>query len=311
VVTHRMAINNRWLDGYLDDDRILIDIVTDAFIRATGTSAEELQMSADISDRVMELGHESKNRTVSYDELYGEINRIAESYGCEYGIPLPCPGEMRQNFPVMARGVPMREILYANQALLEAQERNVRMGRSPQEAAMELLDSGCLVVNSWYVVGDQTVCVIATDRGPMALPRYGAVQRSAKLLRTLGTRMDSQMTVEAEMKARDALRSRINESQWRCYVLNDCFLERSERSDLHYLFRKGYPTLVFSYHGDNEGRVIAALCLHPIGYYQYTHAGLMTPTDEVICHLLLMRADEHKFWAKSGQWRVTDTRSGV
>jgi hypothetical protein len=130
-------------------------------------------------------------------------------------------------------------------------------------------------------------------------------------MRTLTTRMESHLSVEAELRARESLKAKITEAQWKCYVLNDAFIEHSPRSDLHYIFRKGYPTIALTFHGSPEGRAIAALCLHPMGFFQYTHAGLMTPTDEVICHLLMMRADEHKFWAKSGQWRVTDTRSGI
>jgi hypothetical protein len=71
--------------------------------------------------------------------------------------------------------------------------------------------------------------------------------------------------------------------------------------------------ILHSIKGDKEtgGKVLAALCLHPMGFYQFTHAGLMTPTDEVIAHLLMIRTDEHKYWAKSGQWPTTDSRSGV
>ena len=114
-----------------------------------------------------------------------------------------------------------------------------------------------------------------------------------------------------ELKAIELLRSRITESQFNSYMLNGCFPERSPRSDLFYVFRKGLPTLVLSYHKSEEGNVIAALCMHPMGYYQYTFAGVMTPTDEVIAHLLTMRSDERRYWAKSGQWPVTDLRAGV
>ena len=37
----------------------------------------------------------------------------------------------------------------------------------------------------------------------------------------------------------------------------------------------------------------------------------MTPTDEVIAALMLMRGDEAKFWGKSGQWKASDPRSGL
>jgi hypothetical protein len=115
------------------------------------------------------------------------------------------------------------------------------------------------------------------------------------------------------MRALESLRSRIGEPQFDSYVLSGIFSEMSPRSGVYYFFRKGRPTLAVTFHGRNanNGRVLAALCLHPMGYYSGSHVGLMTPTDEVIAHLLLMRADEHKFWAKSGQWSASDTRSGI
>mgnify|MGYP001602774647 FL=1 len=119
------------------------------------------------------------------------------------------------------------------------------------------------------------------------------------------------LTAEAEFKAMDSLRLKLSPNQWTSYVLTGVFPEHSLRSDLHYIFRKGLPTLVLSYHGTKGGRVIAALCLHPFGYYAGTHVGAMTPTDEVIAHLLLMRGDEHGFWGKAGQWEAIDPRSGI
>lgn len=310
-----MAISH-WIDPYIDDDRIIMDIQTDVAMRVLGISPEEIAMSEAIADRMAELGNRAHaGEKISSEQMYDEINAIAEQYGSEYGIPIPATGEMQRNHLVMAPGVPLSHIIDGNQLMAQENERRQRMQRGHQEAAQEIIDSGITVRNSWRVVGDHTVTVIDTMEGPYALPRYGAVQKLAKLMNTLGTRIESHMTVEAEMKARESLKAKVNEAQWRSYVLNDCFLERSERSDIHYLFRKGYPTIALSFHGEDAqqsgGRALAALCLHPMGFFQYTHAGLMTPTDEVICHLLLMRADERRFWAKSGQWSVTDTRSGI
>lgn len=301
-----------WIDKYLDDDRILIDIFMDFAFRKLKITPQEVAMSEAIKERLRELGERAAaGESIPYQRLYDEVNDIAESFGCEYGIPVPASGEMKDNHLVMAPGVPLRHIIAANQQMERQRGVRQRFEAGPREAALEMINSGVLVRNSWDVIGDQTVCVLDTPEGPMFYPRYHAVQRMAKLIRTLGTRMESHLSVEAELRAQQSLKAKINDAQWRCYVLNDAFMERSPRSDLHYVFRKGYPTLVISHHGYEGGRALAALCLHPMGFFQYTHAGLMTPTDEVICHLLMMRADEHKFWAKSGQWRVTDTRSGI
>jgi hypothetical protein len=47
--------------------------------------------------------------------------------------------------------------------------------------------------------------------------------------------------------------------------------------------------------------VRCTLCLHPIGYYANSWAGAMCPTDDVIAHLMMMRADEPMFWRKANQ----------
>jgi hypothetical protein len=199
---------------------------------------------------------------------------------------------------VLARGVPLRNIVNVNQWFrTESEERASRMGAS--------------IRNSWEQLGDQTVMVLDTADGPMVLSDWHAGNRLRKIIETVSARMDSQMSVEAEMKAMASLKDRVSESQYRCYVLNGMFPEQSKRSGLFYFFRKGLPTLVLSYHGYPSGRVLAGLCLHPVGYHSCTFAGLMCPTDEVICALLLMRSDEHFLWKKSGQWKASDPRSGI
>ena len=130
-------------------------------------------------------------------------------------------------------------------------------------------------------------------------------------MKTISIRHDAIMEAEAELKAVESLKIKLNRNQFSSYVLTGMFLERSPRSDLHYVFRKGFPTIALSFHGGESARVIACLCMHPVGYYQGTHCGIMAPTDEVIAHLSMMRADERRFWAKSGQWSAMDPRSGI
>jgi hypothetical protein len=297
------------LEQYLEDDRILIDIETEVVMKMFRIGPAEVELSHAMQECLRDMA--SQPGGVSRDEMYERLNAVAESHGCEYGIPIPAGGEMETNHLVMAHGVPLGHIIAGNQYLRQQEQQRQRLQATPREAAQELIASGLVVRNSWSIVGDRTISVIDTPEGPMCWPSYHAVARFSKMMRTACMRMESHLSAEAELKAMESLKAKVNPAQWRCYVLNGCFFERSERSDIHYIFRKGLPTIAMSYHGYPEGRALAALCLHPMGFFQYTHAGLMTPTDEVICHLLLMRADERKFWAKSGQWSVTDTRSGI
>jgi hypothetical protein len=267
---------------------------------------EELKRDAKLSQKVqllvLELAEkmQSGEVTMTWEDLQNAINQLAlENQGTEYGLPLPSLSAMDRPM-VVAKGVPLRHVIE----------------QSARTELEEELSHKIKVRNSWSKLGDAEIAIIETEEGPFALPRYHAGWRLQKLLDTSMIRSGTTQTAEAELRAMDSLKLRINKRQWESYVLSGMFPERSEKSDLHYFFRKGYPTIVASYHegikpGFQEGHVLACLCLHPIGYYQQTYCGLMCPTDEVICHLLLMRADERKYWSQCGQWSAHDPRSGI
>ena len=94
------------------------------------------------------------------------------------------------------------------------------------------------------------------------------------------------------------------------YCLTGHFAEVSKRSQVTYLFRKGRPTIAIR-QDEEGGYPLCALCLHPIGYYGDTWAGVMCPTDEVIAHLLMMRGSEAKYWANANQHPVDHPAAGV
>lgn len=114
-------------------------------------------------------------------------------------------------------------------------------------------------------------------------------------------------SLRAEMKAMKLLKSHVSRNQFHHYVLTGSFLEKSNRSCLYYMFRKGRPTLVFS-SGD---RLITALCSHTTGYYKGTWAGVHVPTDDVVSHLLRMRHDEYNYWKTSNQHPPHTEMAGV
>lgn len=289
--------------AFTDPDIILSDRDTQLKV-ICGISLREQELSDALQNycSLMALAI-AGGKTVTYDDTHRDINQIAEAQGFLSGVPVPILGEDSPDL-VMAPGVPLAEIFHMNQAARHLDRT---------EAEGELRLGRMKVRNSWRVLGDHTVCVIDTTEGPMSLRRWDAGIRLRKMAYGMEVRHKAHQRAEAELKAMDSLKARISRSQYDSYVLSGVFPEHSPRSDLYYYFRKGLPTLAISFHGGNSdsGKVLAALCLHPMGYYQGTHVGLMTPTDEVIAHLLMMRSDEHRFWAKSGQWSASDTRSGV
>jgi hypothetical protein len=109
--------------------------------------------------------------------------------------------------------------------------------------------------------------------------------------------------IEQEAAAMRLLGEKTSHRQFKQYMLTGMFLERSKRSGVFYLFRRLKPTIALSSggHESRDIRILAALCMHPIAYYAGSWAGAMCPTDDVIAHLMLMRADEHMLWKRSNQ----------
>jgi len=126
-----------------------------------------------------------------------------------------------------------------------------------------------------------------------------------RLIRTVGEAR--WLNLEAEKRAMSLLKDLVNPTQYQQYVLTGCFGEVSPRSRLFYLFRRSRPTIVITFRGpdgremEQTSRFLVSLCAHPLGFYEASHLGALVPTDEVIAHLLLMRADEHLLWKKSNQ----------
>ena len=117
--------------------------------------------------------------------------------------------------------------------------------------------------------------------------------------------------LDAEIKACEKLRGLITPRAYRYYILTGTFLETSPRSQVTYLFRKLRPTIALSPRPNGLMNVLACLCLHPIGFYEKSYAGVMVPTDDVLSHLLMMRADERKFWAKANHHSPDDPAAGI
>lgn len=107
--------------------------------------------------------------------------------------------------------------------------------------------------------------------------------------------------MQAETKAMMKLREHVTDAQFLSYYNAGHFIEKSKRSKLTYIFRRMRPTLVYREGNDKVKHFVAGLCLHAQGYYGVSWAGTLPPTDDVITHLMFMRADEKSFWRKATQ----------
>lgn len=141
-------------------------------------------------------------------------------------------------------------------------------------------------------------------------PHLEAVGRWDWRLKTTAVAQDA-WDAHAELRAMQTLAEHITEWQFSTYVLTGSFLESSKRSLCKYEFRKGRPTLVLQADRNGNYRPSVALCLHPLAYYSRTFAGGMVPTDDVIAHLLLMRADEARYWREANQHPIDRMEAGL
>jgi len=117
--------------------------------------------------------------------------------------------------------------------------------------------------------------------------------------------------MEAELIAMDTLRQMIKPHLFAAYVLHGMILESSKKSGVTYWLRKGKPTIALAPDQNGEMKILCALCLHPLGYYEGTTYGAMVPTDEVIAHLIMIRAREAFFWRKANQHPAHQWQSGL
>ena len=134
-------------------------------------------------------------------------------------------------------------------------------------------------------------------------------RRLRMLFATVGARTWS--LVKAEFTAMKRLLEVLSRVQQERYILAGAFIETG-KSGVKYLFQKNRPTIAFRVEKDDHHFLpLCALCLHPLGYYDQSWAGLMAPSDEVFAHLVMMRADEHTFWKKANQISIGEPNSGV
>jgi hypothetical protein len=163
-------------------------------------------------------------------------------------------------------------------------------------------DRGWQLINKWYSGRHRCDILILRDpSGKIVHGKLPAFHHISHDLQTLGAA--DAWGLEQEHRALNLLGTLVRHRAMKQYVLTGMFLETSKRSGVTYLFRRLKPTIACAPGRDRKAsmRILAALCMHPIAYYADSWAGAMCPTDDVIAHLMLMRADEHLFWKRANQ----------
>lgn len=176
------------------------------------------------------------------------------------------------------------------------------------------VDDGAKVVNQWYCQERGVGVLIVEEKDGTRWKTFipnGVGSRQTYAIKTMGIASEEVWSIEAETEAMSKLKELVNRQAYKCYFLSGMFLETSPRSKVTYLFRKLRPTLAMRPDKDGNMQILTALCLHPLGYYDGTFAGVMTPTDDVIAVLLMMRGDERKFWSKANHHDIYMASAGI
>lgn len=221
----------------------------------------------------------------NFAELRNGIRRVATLLNEWAGIPMPLEGEqlvIEPNYPKA------KELM----AVCGQEEKTI-----PKETDDEL--NGAKFRSSfWSCAKRSTVNVIELSNGRITYGLRHGIHHFSYDLRTLGC--SQAWGIEQESNAVHLLATLLRHHQFKQYMLTGMFLESSERSRVTYMFRRLKPTICMSSRTDSV-KILCALCLHPIAYYEDSWAGAMCPTDDVIAHLMLMRGDEPMFWRRANQ----------
>jgi hypothetical protein len=165
-------------------------------------------------------------------------------------------------------------------------------------------DDGWRERNRWYSRQRRADIILMEKGGKIEWGQLPAFHHLAYAIQTLGCA--DAWGIEQESRAIQLLAKMVSHREFRQYMLTGMFLETSSRSGVTYLFRRLKPTVALAAEPGmidrpRRMRILCCLCMHPIAYYAGSWAGAMVPTDDVIAHLALMRADERLFWSRSNQ----------
>ena len=162
--------------------------------------------------------------------------------------------------------------------------------------------------NEWWSPRERRTIRIWQVGKRFRFDKVGSFHSLDYAMRTLGC--SDAWSLETEFRAMATLQSLVTPRAFRHYLLTGSFLETSKRSQVTYVFRRLKPTIALSGR-TGQLRVLAVLCMHPIAYYQGSWAGAMCPTDDVLAHLMMMRADERMLWRRANQHHASTPEAGL
>lgn len=218
---------------------------------------------------------------MTFVQMRRQLDVLAKHVGEHCGLPMMIDGE--------------KVVIEPSHRAYEIFQEHNRKVESTQEGIQ-----GCRLINTWWSSKKRTDVVIWREPdGRLDWGESPAFHHIGHDLRTMACSVA--WSLDAEMKAQSKLSEMLPDHLFRGYVLTGMFIETSKHSGVTYVFRRLRPTVATKPDGKGGMRILACLCMHPIGYYAESWAGSLCPTDDVISHLLLMRGDEKMFWRRANQ----------
>jgi len=242
----------------------------------------------------------SAQQIPTWEQVRRKINQLAKERSEWAGMPLPVQG--------------MSMVIHPSYPFAENFSGTFMPEPSVHVCRDEDVREDQFIRNEFRSYRDGRGVTIWQD-GPKVRFSYSRRQTSAPmLLNTVGAARS--WSIEAELKAMETLRTHVTKWAFECYFMTGMFLESSKRSGVSYVFRRLRPTIAMTANPglkdrDVGMRILCCLCLHPVGYFSDSWAGALTPTDDVLAHLLLMRSKEEKFWANANQHAPWAPESGL
>jgi hypothetical protein len=238
------------------------------------------------------------------------VHQLCKDRGWHHGVPIMSATDPTRRV-ILAKGCPLAD--KHGHDVPVAMDGMARLHVCSDEDVDETA-SGQWVVNAWKPTPKTIVAV--REKGKYRVKRFDDSRERINLLLDTALCQAGAVDSDSELKAMMTLKGKINDCQWDSYILAGCFPETSLRSHVTYILRKGLPTIAMRCRPNPDGpgeirSFLAALCSHPLGYFEGTHAGAYPPSDEVIATLLSIRADEAKMWAKSNQHSLNDPLAGI
>jgi hypothetical protein len=257
---------------------------------AASTPAVSVARSAGgMSDRADSVEMENLRRFDNFAQLRHQIGVLAEIRDEWAGMPMPlddCPLIVEPRYP-------------RAQALMA-------FGRAERPDSPADLEP--TMRNRFYSTHKRCDVIIWNKGIGVEWGIHSAIHSLDNQIQTMGASVA--WGIEQEANALQLLAGLLPHHAFKKYLLTGAFIESSERSGVSYIFRKLRPTVAITQRM-GELRILAVLCMHPIAYYQGSWSGAMTPTDDVIAHLMLMRGAEPLYWRRCNQHPAYRPEAGL